>query len=67
MQFLSPTRFRILAQEYKSLHIILRFNKTFDGPHNPIIVLLIRRENYCYKKVFHSVLLQGVVDTKFLF
>ena len=67
MQFLSPTRFRILAQEFKSLRIILHLNKAFDKPHIPIIVLVIRKEKYYYQKISHLGLLQSVVDTKFIF
>ena len=67
IQFPSPARFKVLAQEFEALHGIPHIIGTIDGSHIPILAPVIGGENYHYRKSFHSALLQGIVDTKCVF
>ena len=67
MQFSSPARFRILAQEFEALHEILYIIGAIDEAHHPILAPVIRGENYYGRKSFYSALLLGIVDTKCIF
>lgn len=66
MQFLSVARFRILAQEYEVLDGIPYNIGAINESHILILAHVIEGEDYSYRKSFHSVLLQGVVDTKYV-
>lgn len=67
VQFSSPTWFRVLAQEFEALHGILHIIKAIDGFHIPNFAPIIGGENYYYWESFHSVLVQDIVDTKYVF
>ena len=67
VQFSSPTRFRISAQEFEALHGIPYIIGAIDGSHIPILALVIGGEYYYCRKSFHSALMQGIVDTKCVF
>ena len=67
VQFSSPARFRVLAQEFEALHKIPYIIKAIDGSHIPIFVPIIGEDDYYCIKSFHSALLQCIVDTKCTF
>ena len=67
VQFPSPARFRVLAQEFEALHKIPYIIKAIDGSHIPIFVPIIGEDDYYCIKSFHSALLQCIVDTKCTF
>ena len=69
MQFPSPTRFRVLAQEFGALHRIPHIIEAIDGTHIMIFAPLIGRNYYYYyyRKLFHSTLLQDIVYIKYVF
>ena len=67
VQFPSPARFRVLAQEFEALHGIPHIIGAIDGSHIPILAPVIGGEDYYCRKSFHSALLQGIVDTKCVF
>ena len=66
-QFPSLVRFRILIQNFQTLHVVLHDIGIIDGSHIPILAHVIEGEFFCYSKLFHSALLQGIVDTKCVF
>ena len=68
MQFLSPTRFRNLAQKIEAFHGILHIIRVIDGSHIQIIAPIIGGEDHYYQKSFYlDLLLQGIIDTKDVF
>jgi hypothetical protein len=67
VQFPSPARFRVLAQEFEALHGIPYIIGAIDGSHIPIFAHVIGEDDYYCKKSFHLALLQGIVDTKYMF
>ena len=67
IQFPSPAWFRVLAQEFEAFYGIPHIIGAIDGSHIPILALIIKGEDYYYRKSFHLALLQGIVDTKCVF
>ena len=67
VQFPSPARFRVLAQEFEALHEIRYIIGLIDGSHIPILTSVIGGDDYYCRKSFHLSLLQDIVDTKCVF
>ena len=58
----SAAKLRDISSKFQSLHSILWIARAIDGSHIPIISPSKHAADYYYRKGFHSVLLQGVVD-----
>ena len=67
VQFPNPARYRVLAQEFEALHTISYIIGAINGSHIPNLIPIIGGEDYYCIKLFYSVLLQGIVDTKCVF
>ena len=63
----SPSRFKDISQQFEALHGIPYIVGTIDGSHIPIIAPAQHAADYYYRKGFHSVLLQGIVDSSCCF
>ena len=55
------------AQEFQNLHGIPYVVGAVDGSHIPIIGPRLHAADYYNRKGFHSILLQGVVSSRYLF
>jgi hypothetical protein len=65
VQVPSLVRFRFLAQKFEALHGIAYIIETIDGSHILILALVFGRENWIIS--FHLALIQGILDTKYVF
>ena len=65
VQVPSLVRFRFLAQKFEALHGIAYIIGTIDGSHILILAPVFGRENWIIS--FHLVLIQGILDTKYVF
>ena len=62
----SPSCFKDISQCLEALHGIRYIVGAIDGSHIPIIASIQHAADY-YRKGFHSVLLQGIVDSSCCF
>ena len=64
VQMPSELQFRILAREFKALHGIPYIMSAIDGSHILVLVPVVGGEDYYCRKLFHSAILQGIVNAK---
>lgn len=55
------------ASEFENLHGIPYVVGAVDGSHIHIVAPQCYAADYCNRKGFHSILLQGVVSSKYVF
>ena len=63
----SSSRFKDISQRFEALHEIPYIVGAIDGSHIPIIAPAQHAPDYYCRKSFHSVLLQGIVDSSCCF
>jgi hypothetical protein len=61
-QFPSESQFKVLASQFEDLHGIPYIVGAIDGLHIPILAPMIEGEDCYCRKLFHSTILQEIVD-----
>ena len=55
------------AQKFQSLHQIPYVVGAVNGSHIPIVAPQLHAADYYNKKIFHSIIMKGIVSSKCLF